>query len=212
MLTTTIIVVCKQLLSRLLHVQQICEALLDHCLAPDCRMGGLGCDNMTVIIACCLHDGEPYSELARKCSEQVERKQTDSERDAFSESPNCEISEERTGRSTYLQREKDTLPSFGTSKLKETLHEVNTDSVFSRQNVCISGHVQSTSSVDYDIDINWKHYIIFNTIFLHHWCVPKYNYCVSIGNAILIDVQMNYFLSCTLITHTAMHYTWIAIV
>ena len=97
-------------------------------------MGGLGCDNMTVIIACCLHDGEPYSELARKCSEHVERRQTDSERDAFldgRESPNCEISEERTGRSTYLQREKDTLPSFGTSKLKETLCEVNTETVLS---------------------------------------------------------------------------------
>ena len=134
-------------------MQQICEALLDHCLAPDCRMGGLGCDNMTVIIACCLHDGEPYSKFARKCSEQVERRQTDSERDVFSEGkelPNGDISEERTSRSTYLQR--DTLPGFGTSKLKETLCEVNTDPVFSRQNVCISENVQPTSRVHYDVE------------------------------------------------------------
>ena len=32
-------------------------------------MGGLGCDNMTVILACFLHGGA-YSELTRKCSEQ----------------------------------------------------------------------------------------------------------------------------------------------
>ena len=135
---------------RLPYVQQICEALLDHCLAPDCRMGGLGCDNMTVIIACCLHDGEPYSELARKCSEQIEKRQTDSERDAFSEGrelPNGDISEDRT--STYLQR--DTLPGFGTSKLKETLCGINTDPVFSRQNLCIR-NVHPTSSVRYDFE------------------------------------------------------------
>ena len=48
---------------------QICEALLDHCLAPDCRMGGLGCDNMTIVLACFLHkEGGGYTELARRCS------------------------------------------------------------------------------------------------------------------------------------------------
>ncbi len=50
---------------------QICEALLDHCLAPDCRMGGLGCDNMTVILACILHDGELYSDLCQRCADTV---------------------------------------------------------------------------------------------------------------------------------------------
>jgi protein phosphatase 2C family protein 2/3 len=28
----------------------ICEDLMTRCLAPDSQMGGLGCDNMTVII------------------------------------------------------------------------------------------------------------------------------------------------------------------
>ena len=46
---------------------QICEALLDRCLAPDLRMGGIGCDNMTVILVCFLHSG-PYSSLVEKCS------------------------------------------------------------------------------------------------------------------------------------------------
>ena len=53
-----------------LPLLQICEALLDHCLAPDCRMGGVGCDNMTVIIACFLH-GDSFSELALHCSKEV---------------------------------------------------------------------------------------------------------------------------------------------
>lgn len=47
---------------------QICEALLDHCLAPDCRMGGVGCDNMTVILACFLQGGT-YTQLAHRCAQ-----------------------------------------------------------------------------------------------------------------------------------------------
>lgn len=37
------------------------------CLAPDCQMGGLGCDNMTVVLVCFLH-GSTYADLARKCA------------------------------------------------------------------------------------------------------------------------------------------------
>merc|ERR1712137_862794 len=46
---------------------KICEELLDHCLAPDCQMGGLGCDNMTVILVCLLNE-QSYEDLAEKCS------------------------------------------------------------------------------------------------------------------------------------------------
>lgn len=46
----------------------ICEDLMTRCLAPDCQMGGLGCDNMTVVIICFLHD-KPYSELVSRCAE-----------------------------------------------------------------------------------------------------------------------------------------------
>ncbi|KAK7503797.1 hypothetical protein BaRGS_00004920 [Batillaria attramentaria] len=45
----------------------ICEELMMRCLAPDCQMGGLGCDNMTVVLVCFLHGGS-YTDLARKCS------------------------------------------------------------------------------------------------------------------------------------------------
>lgn len=44
----------------------ICEELMMRCLAPDCQMGGLGCDNMTVVLVCFLHGGT-YEELAEKC-------------------------------------------------------------------------------------------------------------------------------------------------
>lgn len=47
--------------------EEICEDLMTRCLAPDCQMGGLGCDNMTVVIICFLH-GNPYSSLVNKCS------------------------------------------------------------------------------------------------------------------------------------------------
>ena len=37
----------------------ICEELMTRCLASDCSMGGLGCDNMTVLLVCTLHE-KPY--------------------------------------------------------------------------------------------------------------------------------------------------------
>lgn len=50
----------------------ICEELMTRCLAPDCQMGGLGCDNMTVVLVCMLHgsSSEPgeYSELCKRCA------------------------------------------------------------------------------------------------------------------------------------------------
>lgn len=59
----------RQRVARQIAPPLICEALLDHCLAPDCRMGGLGCDNMTIVLACFLHkEGGGYTELARRCS------------------------------------------------------------------------------------------------------------------------------------------------
>jgi protein phosphatase 2C family protein 2/3 len=45
--------------------ETICEELMTTCLAPDCQMGGLGCDNMTVILVCFLH-GKSYEELCAK--------------------------------------------------------------------------------------------------------------------------------------------------
>uniref|UniRef100_A0A1Q3F177 protein-serine/threonine phosphatase n=1 Tax=Culex tarsalis TaxID=7177 RepID=A0A1Q3F177_CULTA len=53
-----------------MYPQYICESLMTRCLAPDCQMGGIGGDNMTVIIVCFLH-GRPYEELEKKCKEQV---------------------------------------------------------------------------------------------------------------------------------------------
>ncbi|GMR41889.1 hypothetical protein PMAYCL1PPCAC_12084 [Pristionchus mayeri] len=46
--------------------QTICEELLSRCLAPDCQMGGLGCDNMTAVLVLLTH-GQPIEELTKKC-------------------------------------------------------------------------------------------------------------------------------------------------
>lgn len=45
--------------------EDICEELMNHCLAPDALMG-TGCDNMTVVLVCFLH-GKPYSYLVSRC-------------------------------------------------------------------------------------------------------------------------------------------------
>lgn len=50
-------------------VEEICEDLLAHCLAPD-TAAGAGCDNMTVILVCFLH-GKPYEDLVSRCQRPV---------------------------------------------------------------------------------------------------------------------------------------------
>lgn len=51
---------------------------MNKCLAKDCRMGGLGCDNMTVVIVCFLN-GQPYEKLAEKCKSSLMIKEETSE-------------------------------------------------------------------------------------------------------------------------------------
>lgn len=46
-------------ISKGLEPEVICEELMMRCLANDCSMGGLGCDNMTVILICFVHN-QPY--------------------------------------------------------------------------------------------------------------------------------------------------------
>lgn len=53
-------------IAQLIQPEIICEQLMTRCLAPDCQMGGLGCDNMTVILVCILN-GESYEKLAERC-------------------------------------------------------------------------------------------------------------------------------------------------
>lgn len=48
------------------YPESICEELLGYCLAPVCQMGGLGGDNMSIIIICLLH-GKPWENLVEKC-------------------------------------------------------------------------------------------------------------------------------------------------
>jgi hypothetical protein len=56
----------RQQIAQGLFPEEICENLMTRCLAPDCQMGGLGGDNMTVILVCFLH-GQPYEDLIERC-------------------------------------------------------------------------------------------------------------------------------------------------
>ncbi|KAL1459957.1 hypothetical protein WDU94_011902 [Cyamophila willieti] len=42
-------------IAKRMEPEEICEELMDHCLATDCQVGGVGCDNMTVIVVYLLH-------------------------------------------------------------------------------------------------------------------------------------------------------------
>ena len=47
---------CRDRLAVGMEPEMVCEELLTRCLAPDSQMGGLGCDNMTVVLVCLLQD------------------------------------------------------------------------------------------------------------------------------------------------------------
>lgn len=51
--------------------EKVCEELMTTCLSPDCQMGGLGCDNMTVILVCFLH-GKTWEEYCAKIASTCE--------------------------------------------------------------------------------------------------------------------------------------------
>lgn len=58
---------CRARIGMGMQPEEICEELMNNCLAPDCQMGGLGGDNMTVVLVCLLH-GKPYSDLVARCA------------------------------------------------------------------------------------------------------------------------------------------------
>lgn len=58
---------CRDRLAAGREPQVICEELLTRCLAPDCQMAGLGCDNMTVVLVC-LTRGADAEAFAAKCA------------------------------------------------------------------------------------------------------------------------------------------------
>lgn len=58
-------------------LDEICELLMDRCLAPDSEVGGLGCDNMSVIIVGILHGKtleEWYDWMAERVAADVPKK------------------------------------------------------------------------------------------------------------------------------------------
>lgn len=57
----------RQRIAKGMTPDMICEQLMTCCLAPDCLMGGLGGDNMTVVVVCFLH-GRPWSDLVARCA------------------------------------------------------------------------------------------------------------------------------------------------
>lgn len=68
------------------YPEDICEELLNLCLAPVSTMGGLGGDNMSIILVCFLH-GQPYENLVQKCKTfQATRKSGDEHQDQLVQS------------------------------------------------------------------------------------------------------------------------------
>lgn len=82
---------CRTRIGLGMQPEEICEELMNHCLAPDCQMGGLGGDNMTVVLVCLLHD-KPYSDLVARCADSSNQPKTS----AFAQNLDTETGEPTT--------------------------------------------------------------------------------------------------------------------
>uniref|UniRef100_A0A0K8TN81 protein-serine/threonine phosphatase n=1 Tax=Tabanus bromius TaxID=304241 RepID=A0A0K8TN81_TABBR len=71
---------CRKRIGMGMYPEEICEELMTQCLAPDCQMGGLGGDNMTVVLVCFLHE-KPYEKLVAKCADAKKDNTTEEEID-----------------------------------------------------------------------------------------------------------------------------------
>lgn len=58
---------CRKRIGMGMMPEEICEEIMTHCLAPDCQMGGIGGDNMTIVLVCFLHN-RTYEDLIAKCA------------------------------------------------------------------------------------------------------------------------------------------------
>ncbi|KAH7731533.1 putative protein phosphatase 2C [Aphelenchoides avenae] len=56
---------CRTRLAEGKEPENVCEELLDKCLAPDCELSGLGCDNMTAILVCLMQGASNEEYLAK---------------------------------------------------------------------------------------------------------------------------------------------------
>lgn len=78
---------------------------MTHCLAPDCQMGGLGCDNMTVLLVCFLN-GKSYEDLAARCARDL---QCTVSSDLSLVSSSCSSSTPESQDDGFIQREGENL-------------------------------------------------------------------------------------------------------
>uniref|UniRef100_A0A0N5A867 protein-serine/threonine phosphatase n=1 Tax=Syphacia muris TaxID=451379 RepID=A0A0N5A867_9BILA len=67
---------CRKFLSSGQPPEKICERLLGHCLSPDGRMGGVGSDNMTVVLVCLLQ-GKSDEDFKKHCLRIVDEESKD---------------------------------------------------------------------------------------------------------------------------------------
>ncbi|KAH8379982.1 hypothetical protein KR009_008303 [Drosophila setifemur] len=92
MSNTEVLEFCRTRIGMGMYPEEICEELMNHCLAPDCQMGGLGGDNMTVVLVCLLH-GRPYSDLIARCRNSNSNKESN-EQDAINKAKESETEAE----------------------------------------------------------------------------------------------------------------------
>jgi len=98
---------CRTRIGMGMFPEEICEELMNHCLAPDCQMGGLGGDNMTVVLVCLLH-GRPYSDLIARCRNGSQA--TNNDQEEAGDATKDEVAKDEAEAETDTETETQTKP------------------------------------------------------------------------------------------------------
>uniref|UniRef100_A0A1I8BQL8 protein-serine/threonine phosphatase n=1 Tax=Meloidogyne hapla TaxID=6305 RepID=A0A1I8BQL8_MELHA len=117
----------------------ICEQLIDNCLAQDCDLNGLGCDNMTVILVCLLQ-GRLQGEYIKQLRKNVPTKAGATSEEIFStpshSPPAAAVQEVCDGSEIIVTDETAVTIPTEQSNEEETIEITEKDELTENEGVC----------------------------------------------------------------------------
>ncbi|KAI6239038.1 PPM-type phosphatase domain-containing protein [Aphelenchoides fujianensis] len=78
---------CRTRLAEGATPEAVCEELVDICLAPDCELSGVGCDNMTIVLICLLQglEWEEYVQRLKRTPDVIDHPEGGHEEESVSQ-------------------------------------------------------------------------------------------------------------------------------
>ncbi|KAI6234993.1 hypothetical protein M3Y95_00004500 [Aphelenchoides besseyi] len=83
---------CRDRLAHGATPETVCEEVVDRCLAPDCELSGVGCDNMTIVLVCLTRDLDNDA-FIKRLQREPEKRQLSDEHESETEDMSKQIAQ-----------------------------------------------------------------------------------------------------------------------